>query len=113
MKLLIAAALSVASTAAFASDITLTTPAAGATLHHDAVDMSVYFTEAAEGYEVVATYVTDAAPTDPARLVMLLNEGDRVSFGLPGVRGELFSFARTDDAVTVSARRAGIDLASN
>ncbi|WP_108260154.1 hypothetical protein [Mangrovicoccus ximenensis] len=109
-RLFLAAALALSAGAAAADEITLAKPLAGAALHEGGVDMSVYWTEVAEGYEVVATY-KGAADSDAARIAMVLNDGDRVSFGLPGTRGLVYSFARQDGAVTVTGTRQGIDLA--
>lgn len=107
-----AAALALTAGHAFADTITLSAPMAGATLQDSAVDMSVYWTDAGDAYALVATYVTDDAPTDPARLHMQLKDGDRVSFGLPGADSRLFTFARDGGAVSVTSARVGVDLAS-
>lgn len=113
MKITFAAAL-LALTAghAFAGDITLTEAKAGATLHSGNVDMNVYWTADADAIEVVATYVTKDTPAEINRLRMHLNDGDRASFGLPGVQGRLFTFARDGEAVSVDAARVGVDFAS-
>lgn len=110
MKTLPAIALSaafvttaIASTAASAGSVTLSSPMAGVTLQSRDVDMSLYFIQIAGGrYEVVATYVGDTTPNDPGRLVMSLADGDSTSFGLPGHPGVLYEFARKGGAVTVS-----------
>jgi len=115
MKRILTAAAALALTAplAAADALTLTDARAGATLHDSDVDMSVYWTDAGETYELVATYVTDEAPAAPARLQMNLADGDAVSFGLPGVQGRLFTFARNGGAVSVKSIRVGTDFASN
>lgn len=114
MKTTIAAATALALTAGatFADTITLSDPMAGATLHETDLDMSVYWTEADGALALVATYVTDDAATDPARLQMHLKDGDAVSFGLPGVQDRLFTFARDGETVTVASDRVGMDVAS-
>ncbi|WP_138467542.1 hypothetical protein [Poseidonocella sp. HB161398] len=109
-RILLAAALALSATAAAADEVTLSKPLAGAALHEGGVDMSVYWVEAAAGYEVVATY-QGQADAQPARIAMVLADGDRVTFGLPGARGLLYSFARDGGAVTVSGSRIGVDLA--
>ncbi len=109
-RMFLAAALALTAGAAAADEITLKTPLAGAALHEGGVDMSVYWTEVAAGYEVVATY-QGTADVQASRIAMVLNEGDRVSFGLPGTRGVVYSFARENGAVTVTGTRKGIDLA--
>lgn len=112
IRFAVAALFALSATAALADDITLAKPEAGATLHDAGIDMSVYWTPAAEGagYEVVATYLT-ATDAEPSRIAMVLNDGDRVSFGLPGARGVIYSFAREGAAVTVTGTRLGTDLA--
>jgi phage tail sheath gpL-like len=117
MKTLSAAALAAAifaaalpATAAMNhASITLAAPMAGATLDAGTVDMSVYYTATADKtFEVVATYVSDAAPEKPLQLSMALADGDNVHFGLPGHPETLFSFARHGNAVTVSSQLAAV-----
>ncbi len=99
---------SLAAPAAMADIVTLETPVAGATLHSDDVDMSVYYTENADqAFEVVAFYTDSDAPQQPARLVMALSDGDSVRFGLPGYTGTLYEFSRNGDRVTVSDMPVG------
>ena len=90
-------------TAALADQIKLDKPATGATLHGKDVDMSVYFTENETGdYVLVATYLGKTSRDEPARLVMVLSDGEKVQFGLPGKRGSLYVIARDGDRVTVT-----------
>jgi len=112
-RILTAAALALTASHAFADTVTLAAPMAGATLHESDVDMSVYWTDAGGAYALVTTYVIDEAPAEPARLQMHLAEGDSVSFGLPGVQGRLFTFARDGGTVSVTSARLGVDVASN
>lgn len=85
-----------------AETVTLKAETAGATLHHATVDLSTYWTEAADGsYDLIAYY----APKNGAeggRLQMTLVDGDSVTFGLPGQVGQMFTFAREAGVVTVS-----------
>lgn len=100
--------------AAQAETITLASAEAGATLHSTTVDMSVYWTEAAEGaVELTALYAAKADAADTGRLVMTLVDGDAVTFGLPGHVGQQFTFARAGDVVTVTADSAAQQLALN
>lgn len=113
MKLILStAALALTATTALADTVTLTRTNAGATLHESDADMSVYWVEDGDAYALTATYVTDEAPEDPARLRMHLNDGDTVTFGLPGVQDRLFTFARDGETVSVGSARVGVDYAS-
>ncbi len=113
MKITFAAALLVLTAGhAVAGDITLTQAKAGSSLHTGNLDMNVYWTADEAAYEVVATYVTKDAPAKINRLRMHLAEGDRASFGLPGVQGRMFTFARNGGTVSVEAARVGVDIAS-
>lgn len=86
-----------------AGTVTLDAPHAGASLHTGRIAMSVYFTRTdSDAFQVVATYAGKAEPDQPRRIVMALSDGDRVSFGLPGHRGALYTFARDGGVVTVS-----------
>ncbi len=86
-----------------AGEISLTAPMQGATLHEAGLDMSVYFTEASGGYEVVATYVS--ANATPNRIRMLLTDGDNVSFSLPGHNNVVYNFNRNQTKVGVTAEQ--------
>ncbi|SMX50256.1 hypothetical protein [Maliponia aquimaris] len=111
MKTILAAALLAATSgAALADDVTLSAPLTGATLHEGPVDMSVYWTDKAEVYEVVATYLTGLRGEEPARLVLLMQDGDRATLGLPGAPGYHFTFQRSGDQVMVSTHAYGAPL---
>jgi hypothetical protein len=95
---------------AAADIIRLEDPMAAASLHDGGVDMVVYYLEHEDHFEVVATYAAHHAPAAPARLRMGLVDGDRVSFGLPGLPGVTYTFARTGASIAVEATPA--DMAS-
>lgn len=101
-------ALAAPISAALAGAVTIDAPLHGETLHAGDIDMSVYFSETAgDGFEVVATYVSNTAPEQPARIVMELADGDNVTFGLPGHRGKLYEFSRKGRILTVSDKMSG------
>ncbi|MGK7653541.1 hypothetical protein ACSQ76_14305 [Roseovarius sp. B08] len=110
--ILTAAALALTATTAFADTVTVTRAIAGATLHETDADMSVYWVEDGDAYALTAFYVTGEAPADPARLRMHLADGDKVTFGLPGVKDRLFTFARDGETVSVRSARVSVDYAS-
>jgi hypothetical protein len=86
-----------------ADQIELTAPMQGASLHDGGVDMAIYFVEADDLYEVVATYIDATGPYDPARLRMGLADGDAVHFSLPGLRHVGYAFERDGGTVRVTA----------
>lgn len=88
---------------AAADTVTLNVPYTGQTLRSGDIVMSLYFTTSAnDGYDVVATYVSDADAEQPKRIVMTLSDGDGATFGLPGHPDVLYEFARTGGIVAVS-----------
>jgi hypothetical protein len=100
-----------ASTALYAGQIELTQPMQGASLREPGIDMVVYYTEKGDALEVVATYIDTGKPTEPLRLRMALNDGDNVTFGLPGFRHTAFNFERSADRVTVRSETKPTKLA--
>lgn len=92
------------STAAMADEITLEREIQAGTLHEATLDMVVYYLDRDDHFEVVATYATHAMPEDPSRIRMALAEGDEVTFGLPGQRGQVYTFSRSGDAVNVRSQ---------
>lgn len=96
----------------FADEITLTTEMEGKTLHGWGVDMSVYFTNVPDGYELVATYVTksNAAPT---RLKMLMTAGDDVKFALPDQPRYTYRFSSVETGISAERIDNMTLLASN
>ncbi|MBP0481716.1 hypothetical protein [Sagittula salina] len=101
--------------AAAAETVTLSTEAAGATLHHATVDMSVYWTKGeGEKLDLVAYYAPKAAGSDAGRLQMALGNDDSVTFGLPGQVGQLYTFARDGNSVSVTtSSTATVQVAMN
>lgn len=94
-----------------ADRITLDAPTSGATLRQGGVAMSVYFMALDDGaYEIVAIYAAEAEPGSRHRLTMALNDGDSVSFALPGHPGALYRFERRGDMVTVGVETIGQTL---
>ncbi|WP_172331756.1 hypothetical protein [Mangrovicoccus sp. HB161399] len=100
-------ALAMAPLATQAAEITLNAPFAGGTVSGALTDMSVYYTQAEDGaFTVVATYLAKDAAAQPARLMMEMQDGDALRFGLPGHPGELYSIERDGSDVHVRAAAA-------
>lgn len=95
--------------ASMADSVALTVPNYPTRLSTDGVDMSIQFTDGAAGaYEVVATYITDAEPNQPKRLVMELQDGDDVVFALPDHLQTLYNFQRSGSILTVSGEEVAV-----
>ncbi|SFE39318.1 hypothetical protein [Roseivivax sediminis] len=99
---------------ATAGETVLVSSGDGATLTEYGVAVSVYWTETDDAAaEVVATYKPVVAPAEPARLAMRLEDGDAVSFGLPGIPGLSLAFEHTGEGVRFATETLGTDYASN
>lgn len=95
---------------AFAGEVRTTTPIEAKSLVSDDLQMVAYFVPLAnDRYEVTATWI-DADDAAAHRLVLVLGEGDRVNFALPGNGETLFTFAREIDAVTISSRSVAAEF---
>ncbi len=88
---------------ALAEEVTVAEPLAAASLHEGPVDLVAYYVAAPDGLiEVVATAAyAEPRGAAPVRVTMALADGDSVSFGLPGMPGTAYGFARSGDALTV------------
>lgn len=100
-----AALLAFAATTAYGDEITLNAPMEGATMHDGGIDMTVYWIDVGTGFEVTATY-TPQDTYAPARMVMLLADGDKVTFSLPGHKSIVYSFSRDGQDVRVMSNPA-------
>jgi hypothetical protein len=103
LKALLASAVTVMALPALADDIRTTQPIEAGSLATDDLSLVAYFVPLADdGYEVTATWI-GVDDTEARRLVMRLDEGDNVSFSLPGYEDTLFTFNREFDALNISA----------
>ncbi len=107
LTVLTAGILASAAMPAAADSIRLEGPMAAASLFDGGVDMVVYYLAHRDDFEVVATYALHDGHSDPARLRMGLSDGDRVSFGLPGVSGVSYTFSRAGALISVEATQTG------
>lgn len=94
-----------------AESIHLDAPMHAASLQKGAISMVVYYLEQDDHFEVVATYATKAAPHDPTRLRMGLQDGDATQFSLPGEPHVAYAFSRDDHTVIVEALLSGETIA--
>lgn len=86
-----------------AEEVTISRALAAGSLHDGALDMVAYWTEVPDGaLEVTATFRDRATDDEPMRVVMPLQDGDAVAFGMPGYEVALYSFARSGQAISIS-----------
>ena len=105
MKLFALAAVLASTLAATADaeEVTIGRALAAGSLHEGALDMVAYWTQLPVGpLEVTATFRDRTTSDEPMRVVMPMEDGDSLSFGMPGYEGALYSFARTGHEVIVS-----------
>lgn len=96
--------------AAQAEEVTVSRALAAASLHEGALDMVAYWTEATDGaLEVTATFRDRATNDEPMRIVMPMQDGDALSFAMPGYDRSLYSFARSGEEIRISVE-TGPDL---
>ncbi|WP_218014210.1 hypothetical protein [Rubellimicrobium roseum] len=100
MSALLGAALMVP---AQAEEVTISQALAAGSLHDGTLDMVAYWLPLANGaLEVTATFRDPATADEPMRVVMPMQDGDSLSFGMPGHPYQLYTFARREQAVTIS-----------
>lgn len=90
--------------AATAEEVTLNQPIVGASLHTGGIDMAFYYQDVDAGMEVSGYYVPRGTTEQPARLRMVLQDGERVSFSLPDTQRVVYSFERDGETLTINAR---------
>ena len=105
MKMFALAALSSATliAPAQAEDVTISRELAAGSLHEGPLDMVAYWLEGPGGaLEVTATFRDRATDDEPMRIVMPMQDGDALAFGMPGYAGSLYSFARSGKELNIS-----------
>ena len=86
-----------------AEEATISRAMAAGSLHEGPLDMVAYWMDGPEGsLELTATFRDRATDDEPMRIVMPMRDGDALSFGMPGYRGPLYSFARTGREISMS-----------
>ena len=96
--------LALAPTLAQAGDAAvMTKPIQGATLEEGDMSVALYYVERDEALDVVATYVTTAAPSAPNRIQIGLRDKAVVRVSLAEAPNDVFVFRRDGGTVTVSA----------
>jgi len=93
----------VLSAPAYAEEVTLSKAMGAGSLHEGPLDMVAYWVDGPEGsLELTATFRDRETEDEPMRVVMPLQDGDALSFGMPGYRGTLYSVARTGRTISMS-----------
>src|SRR3712207_4413923 len=97
-----------------AEEVTISQALAAGSLHEGALDMVAYWTEMPDGaLELTASFRDAATDDEPMRIVMPMQDGDALAFGMPGYEDALYSFARSGKEISISvevmpARVAGV-----
>jgi hypothetical protein len=86
-----------------AEEVTISRALAAGSLHEGPLDMVAYWTEVPEGaLELTATFRNRATDDEPMRIVMPMQDGEALAFGMPGYEGSLYSFARSGQQISIS-----------
>jgi opacity protein-like surface antigen len=86
-----------------AEEVTISHALAAGSLHEGALDMVAYWLDGPDGaLELTATFRDRTTDDEPMRVVMPLQDGDALSFGMPGYPSLLYTFARAQSDVTIS-----------
>ncbi len=86
-----------------AEEVTISQALAAGSLHEGALDMVAYWLEMPDGaLELTATFRDRATDDEPMRIVMPMQDGDALAFGMPGYAGSLYSFARSGKDLNIS-----------
>ncbi len=89
-------------TPVYAEEVTISKPMAAGSLHEGPLDMVAYWMDSPEGsLELTATFRDRATDDEPMRIVMPMQDGDALSFGMPGYEASLYNFARSGQAITI------------
>lgn len=96
-----------------AEEVTISRTLAAGSLHEDALDMVAYWTEVPDGaIEVTATFRDRATNDEPMRIVMPLQDGVDLAFGMPGYEGALYNFTRSGQEIMISVETEASTIAS-
>lgn len=104
-NLTLAALIAAAPFAAAAEELNLSSPADGGVIQTDRADMSVYWTPEGDMFEVVAAYVSADGSVPVRDLRLQLDDGDAVTFALPGLDNAVFRFERNAETLTVAPQQ--------
>ena len=86
-----------------AEEVTISQALAAGSLHEGALDMVAYWLDGPDGaLELTATFRDRATDDEPMRIVMPMQNGDALSFGMPGYEDSLYSFARSGKRISIS-----------
>ena len=90
-------------TSAQAEEVTISHALTPGSLHEGALDMVAYWLDGPDGaLELTATFRDRTTDDEPMRIVMPIQDGDALSFGMPGYDNSLYSFARSGKEISIS-----------
>ena len=99
---------------AHAEDVTISQALAAGSLHEGALDMVAYWIEVPDGaLELTATFRDRATDDGPMRIVMPMQDGDALAFGMPGYDNSLYSFARSGKEISISVESEPDSIAAS
>lgn len=103
LALIAATVFGISAAPAIADEMTMDQPVQAGSLHDGKLDMVAYFTMTdTRVMEVTATFAERAAAYAPQRIVMGLDDGDKVAFAMPGHPESLYHFERRGAELTAS-----------
>ena len=86
-----------------AEEVTISQALEAGSLHDGALDMVAYWLDGPDGaLELTATFRDRATDDEPMRIVMPMQDGDALAFGMPGYQDSLYSFARSGQEIRIS-----------
>ena len=103
LRMMTLSAFVLVATPVLAEEVTMSSAIAAGSLHEGPLDMVAYYRPIDGGsLEVTATFSRHDALTQPMRIVMAMQDGDKVAFAMPGYPEALYTFSRAGSAVQVA-----------
>ncbi len=96
-----------------AEEVTISQAIAAGSLHEGALDMVAYWIEVPDdALELTATFRGRETTDEPMRIVMPMQDGDALAFGMPGYEGSLYRFSRSGQEIRISVEATSELIAS-
>ena len=82
--------------------MTIDQPSESASMHHDGIGVAMRYQFVEGQMEVIATFLDGDAAKE---VILRMDDGESLSFALPGHNGSLYSFSRRGDALTAKVKK--------